>query len=111
VARWPHHTSKHSKTGKTYRYLVCSQNQAGQAAKPECKHRISYTAFEASLLGLLSNSSKMQSALGQATSEPSKLAELRGKLAESDALAERYERAFETDPTQLPQDFTPHEGN
>jgi|SRR5882672_1763274 len=95
--RMSHHTNRHTKTGKIYKYLLCTANKSGNAPSAACSKRVDYTTFEGALLGLLAQSDKVQAAMGQRNSEPGRIAELRGKVASLDKLAEKYLRAFETE--------------
>jgi hypothetical protein len=90
-----HRTCQHGP--KTYRYLVCQNNKAGRATNPECKRQIKYPQFEASLLGLLSRSTKVQALLGHEVVQPTKIAELRGKVTEADRKANNIAKRIEDD--------------
>jgi DNA invertase Pin-like site-specific DNA recombinase len=88
------HQSCHSH-GKIYPYLICSAHKAGQSKHKECAKRIKYGTFEQSFLGVLCDSSTVRKALGQVSAEPSKLTELRGRIAEADKTAEKIWRLID----------------
>jgi hypothetical protein len=92
-----HQSNHHVKSGKIYRYLRCQNNKAGRATDPACNRRIQYPQFEASLLGLLSRSTKVQALLGHEVVQPTKIAELRGKVTEADRKANNIAKRIEDD--------------
>jgi hypothetical protein len=88
------HQSCHSH-GKIYPYLICSANKAGQSDYEDCAKRIKYDQFEQSFLGVLCDSDTVRKALGQVSAEPSKLTELRGRVADADKTAEKIWRLID----------------